>query len=195
MSTRTWVLIGILILVVILGGWWLIAGEQTTLPMMAQTSGVATTSETSGAGPVAVVSSSKTVAALVASSSYGATFNSLLSQTGLLSSISGKGPYTVFVASNGAFDRVAPGIISSMSAAQLKRLVEYHIVSGKSLEISANFSGEVTALSGDILNFQVNTTTHAVYVNSGYVLAAYKASNGMVYVINSVLLPPTKSTQ
>jgi uncharacterized surface protein with fasciclin (FAS1) repeats len=163
--------------------------------MVSQTSGEATTSETGGAGPVAVVSSSETVAAIVAGVSNGGTFNSLLSQTGLLSSIKGKGPYTVFVATNGAFDRVVPGTISSMTAAQLKRLVEYHIVSGKSLEVSANFSGEVTALSGDILNFQVNTTTHAVYVDSGYVLEAYKASNGMVYVINTVLLPPIKSTE
>ncbi len=37
----------------------------------------------------------------------------------------------------------------------------------------------------------LDTVKGAVYVNSGYVLHAYKATNGIVYVINSVLLPPT----
>jgi uncharacterized surface protein with fasciclin (FAS1) repeats len=89
---------------------------------------------------------------------YGARFNQLLSQTGVINSISGKGPYTVFVASDGAFSRLPPGTINNMSATQLKRTMQYHVVSGKALDVDAIESGQIQALSRDMINFQVDTT-------------------------------------
>jgi uncharacterized surface protein with fasciclin (FAS1) repeats len=132
--------------------------------------------------------SSGTVASAVANAEYGTRFNQLLAQSGVLSAISGKGPYTVFVPSDGAFGRLAQGTINNMSAAELKRTMQYHIVAGKSLDVDALNNSQIQALSRDTLNFRVDKGV--VYVNSGQVLKSYKTKNGMVYVINAVLLPP-----
>ncbi len=185
-NTWSWA-IGVLVVVVLgLGVWWWMSAQPAS-PTTPNTTG---TSETSGPGKVEVETSSSNVASVIASISNGGTFYSLLSGTVGTSSLAGKGPYTVFVSTDGAFSRLAPGTISSMSAAERKRTVQYHIVSGKRIDVDAVNSGQITALSKDMLNFQVDAAKGAVYVNSGYVLHAYKATNGMVYVINSVLLPP-----
>jgi uncharacterized surface protein with fasciclin (FAS1) repeats len=194
-SNTKWVVGVVAVLVVVLGLWWWASGSAmwgnsptaSSTPTGAQAT---TTDETSGAQSVNVQNSSSSVAAVVAGIPNAGRFNQLLAQSGV--SFSGKGPYTVFVATDGAFGRLVPGTINNMTAAELKRTLEYHIVSGKRLDVDAVNNGQVQALSGDTLNFRVDTVKNAVYVNSGYVLSAYKANNGIVYVINSVLVPPTQ---
>jgi len=181
-----WVGIAVVVLIIGFGLWWLM-GERTSVSVPSNT---ATSTELSGAGQVQVQTSPKTVNAIVSEVANGTRFAQLLASTGVGASLTGKGPYTVFVATDGAFSRLVPGTISNMSAAQLKRTIQYHIVA-KQLDVDAVNSGQVQALSRDTLNFNVDTVKGAVYVNSGYVLKAYKATNGIVYVINSVLLPPT----
>lgn len=192
-NTIKWVSIIVIVVLIALGLWWLM-GQQPAAAPSTTTETATTTSETSGASAVSVKNSVGTVSQVVADLSLGNRFASLLSSTGVGATLNGKGPYTVFVATDGAFSRLTPGTISSMSAAQLKRLVQYHVVAGKKLDVDALQSGQIQALSKDMLNFQVNAG-NKVYVNSGYVLEAYNASNGIVYVINSVLLPPTPINQ
>jgi uncharacterized surface protein with fasciclin (FAS1) repeats len=187
-STTKWIIGAAVILVLALGLWWF-ASRQSAAPQQPVTT-TTTDSETSGPGQVTVNTTTSDVATVIASVSNGATFASYLSSTGVGATLSGKGPYTVFVSTDGAFSRLAPGTISAMTAAERKRMVQYHVVVGKRLDVDAVNSGQVQALSKDTLNFQVDTAKGAVYVNSGYVLKAYKATNGIVYVINSVLIPP-----
>jgi len=153
-----------------------------------------TTPDTSGTvptTPVAVANnSSKTVSAIVAGLSGASEYESYLGSTGVGSSIAGKGPYTVFVSSDAGYALLKPGTIVNMTAAQKKRLIQYSIVSGKELDVNVQNTGSVKALSGDELNFKVSASG-LVQVNSSYALAAYKASNGIVYVVNQPLIPPT----
>lgn len=191
-NSKVWWIVGILVLVAILGGVWFMSQGSTAATEEETITPVATTtSEVSGASQVRVQTSTGTVAAVVANVSNGETFASYLASTGVGATLTGKGPYTVFVSTDGAFSRLAPGTISSMTAAQKKRMVQYHVVAGKLLDVDAINNGQIQALSRDTLNFNVDG--NKVYVNSGYVLQAYKASNGMVYVINAVLLPPTSA--
>lgn len=185
---QKWAIVAVAAIVIAGGLWWLYGREPEAAPATVETTG---STETSGAGQVQIETSTQNVGAVVAGIANGGTFASYLSSTGVGATLSGKGPYTVFVATDGAFSRLAPGTIANMSAADLKRMVQYHIVAGKKLDVDAVNSGQVQALSKDTLNFNVDATKGAVYVNSGYVLHAYKATNGIVYVINSVLLPPT----
>ncbi len=185
-----WVVGIIVVLLIILGLWWFVQGSP------AGTSGNATTtaetSTNSTGTPVATateVRTGSTVAAVVASLSNASTFASLYASTGVAASVTGKGPYTVFVPTNGAFANITK-TISSMTAAQKKRLVQYHVVVGKMLDLDAVSSGTYTALSKDPLNFQVQPQTKLAYVNSGYAITQYKASNGIVYLISAVLVPP-----
>lgn len=187
-ETQKWV-IGAVAAIVVAGGLWWYFGQQA--PATTINDIVTTTTETSGAGQVKIETSSQTVGAIVGGITNGTRFASLLSSTGVGASLTGKGPYTVFVSTDGAFNRLPAGTLSKMTAAEVKRMIQYHVVAGKRLDVDAVNSGQIQALSKDTLNFQVDSVKGAVYVNSGYVLRAYKASNGIVYVINSVLLPPT----
>jgi transforming growth factor-beta-induced protein len=138
--------------------------------------------------------STSTVMGIIASLSGESRFAGLLANTGVSSLVMGKGPYTVFVPTDASFGQLPAGTINNLDAAQLKRLVEYHIVSGKAIDVNAQVAGTVPALSKDLLNFSKNTGDASARVNSSVVIHAYKASNGIVYVIGTVLLPPLAAT-
>lgn len=187
-----WVVGIIIVLLIILGIWWFASsgtmgqnGNATTTPQVATTTG-----QSGPAATATEVRSSATVSAVIASLGNASRFASLYSSTGVSASLTGKGPYTVFVPSDGAFANLSPGALDGMTAAEKKRLVQYHVVSGKMLDLDSVSSGNHTALSKDALNFQVQPQTKIAYVNSGYTITQYKASNGVVYVITAVLVPP-----
>jgi len=146
------------------------------------------------AGPTAPIvpenRSSSTVAGVLESLQNDSRFSGLLSTTGVSATLTGKGPYTVFVPTDGSFGRLPTGTVNNLSATELKRLVQYHIISGKMIDVNAQVAGTVPALSKDALNFSYEIDDKSARVNSAKIVAAYKASNGIVYVVDTVLLPP-----
>ena len=117
-------------------------------------------------------------------------FNKLLVQTGVSKMLSGKGPYALFLPTNAAMKLLPSGTLSGMTSAQLKRFVEYHVITGRAVNADAVISGTVTALSGDPLNFQSGSGGSASLVNSSRIAATHTVGNGVIYVINQALLPP-----
>jgi uncharacterized surface protein with fasciclin (FAS1) repeats len=190
-----WVGIIAIIVIAALGLWWIAASQPLGtgfFGMGAQTSTTTTTAATTTAsGPSVTDESGKSVQAIVASISGASNFQSIFSSTGVSAMLSASGKYTVFVPLDTAYSNVTKGTISKMTAAQLKRLVEYHVVSGKEMQVGTQTLGVVQALSGDPLNF--SDTNNIPMVNSAIVVSEYKGSNGIVYVINDVLIPPQKS--
>lgn len=197
-NTTAWV-VGIVVVIVLagLGLWWYSASQAPgTTQQNTNATSTSETATTTGDVPakVSVVSrTGSTVASIVASVPNATQYNSLLANSGI--SLSGKGPYTVFVPTDGAFARLAPGTLSALSAAEKKRLVQYSIVSGKTLDIDATSSGNIQTLSKDYLNFTVRMPDGVAQVGSGFAITQYKASNGIVYVITTVNLPPQQAVQ
>ena len=113
---------------------------------------------------------------------------------GIKATIQGVGPYTVFVPTDGAFSLLESGTIANMSAAEKKRLVQYHVVSGRAIDPDAVKSGQIMALSKDVLNFEVSTTDKTARVNNSFFIKAYQGRNGIVYLVSAVLLPPESTT-
>lgn len=185
----------VIIAIIVIGGiWWFVSANatpasdmSTTTPEMATTT---TAGDTTGLAPVTSQTTSSTVAQVVASLSGSSNFVALLNSTGVVASLTGKGPYTLFIPTNAAYASLTPGTISQATAAQKLRLAQYAVVTGKKLDIDAVSSGHYTALSKDPINFQVDLQNDTVQVNSGVVIQQYKASNGIVYVMNAVLVPP-----
>lgn len=194
-ENNTWVWVGgVFAVVLIIGGlYWWFSAPSAVAPADDTASSASTTPVGNANGETPVVvnaqTSSKTVAAIIAGLAGSSEYASLLSSTGVGTSIAGKGPYTVFVSTDAGFSLLKPGTITNLTAAQKKRLMQYSIVS-KVLNVNIQDSGSVKALSGDLLNFTVGPT-NLVQVNSSYALKAYKGSNGIVYVINQPLVPPT----
>ena len=113
----------------------------------------------------------------------------MLQSTGVASQLSGKGPYTLFIPINEAYAHLPPGALD-LSATALKRLAQYHVVAGRAVDVNAEISGTIQALSKDMLNFSVRPGDKSARINSAVALQEFKAQNGVVYLIDQVLLPP-----
>ena len=114
-------------------------------------------------------------------------------KAGLVETLSGSGPFTVFAPTDEAFQALFTQLnvngIADLSAAQLIPILQYHVVSGnvRSTQLSA---GSVPTLNGNIT--VTLGAAPAINGNALIISTDVQASNGVVHVINKVLLPPTK---
>jgi len=176
-----------LVIVAVLGLWWFSASKSAGIVGVDSTA----TSTSGSKTPISKVDrSSSDVVSIAQSISGASTFGGWLNSSGVAAQITGKGPYTIFVPTDAAVAKLKAGTFTNLSAAGKTRFVQYYIVKGRAIDVDAQVSGTIPALSGDDLNF--DNTNNIPLVNSGIVIAQYKASNGMVYVINTALVPPEK---
>ena len=118
---------------------------------------------------------------------------SALQAADLVETLSGPGPFTVFAPTNDAFEALPPGALERLLEPEnretLQRILTYHVVSG-SLFSSDLHSGQVGTVEGSEVNLQVNQNG-GVQVNNAKVISAdVEASNGVIHVIDQVILPP-----
>ena len=112
-------------------------------------------------------------------------------KAGLVEALNGNGPFTVFAPTNEAFNNLFAQLgisgIDALTAEQLIPILTYHVVSGNVLS-SALTNGNVPTLNpGKSLN--VNLTGGVKINDSEVVVADIQGANGVVHVINKVLLP------
>lgn len=112
-------------------------------------------------------------------------------KAGLVDALSATGPYTVFAPTNDAFQALFTQLgisgIADLTAEQLIPILTYHVVSGNVLSNSLA-NGQVGTLNPD-KKLTVNLTS-GVKINDSEVIAAdIQGSNGVVHVINKVLIP------
>ena len=123
------------------------------------------------------------------------TLTAALKAGGLVEALQAKGPFTVFAPTDKAFAKLPKGTVESLlkpeNKAKLVDILTYHVVSG---EVPSKVA--VTLTEGKALNkksFKVNNTKNGLYINrSKVVMADIECSNGVIHVIDSVLLPPAE---
>ena len=123
---------------------------------------------------------------------------------GLVETLSGPGPFTVFAPTNDAFGRLAPGTVDSLlkpeNKASLVKVLTYHVVPGNVSaaqlieQIKAgNGSATLTTVAGQpitaTMTGNVVTLTSATGNKSYIEVADVRQSNGVVHVVNGVLVP------
>jgi uncharacterized surface protein with fasciclin (FAS1) repeats len=144
--------------------------------------------------PVAkpVVKKSTIVDVAIANGSF-KTLVAAVKAAGLVDTLSGVGPFTVFAPNDAAFAALPKGTVKKLllpeNKATLVKILTYHVVSGKvnSHDIKA---GNVTTVEGSPVAIKVSKK-HRITVGTAHVIKAdVKASNGVIHVINKVLLPP-----
>ncbi len=131
------------------------------------------------------------IAAIAAKSPQFSTLLSLVKKAGLAQTLSTPGAYTVFAPTNAAFAKVPKATLNALAKnpAQLKRVLLYHVVAGKVPAAKVVTLKSAKTLAGPTVKIRVTGMT--VRVNSAKVTKAdVKASNGIVHVIDRVLLPP-----
>ena len=143
------------------------------------------------AAPAESAASTKTIAALAAETPQLSTLLSLVEKAGLADELSGKTQLTVFAPTNAAFDKVPKPTLNSLAKnpAALKRVLLYHVVAGKVTAAKVVKLRSTKTLAGPTVKIRVTGKT--VRINSAKVAKAdVMASNGVVHVIDRVLIPP-----
>ncbi|WKB53748.1 fasciclin domain-containing protein [Eleftheria terrae] len=134
----------------------------------------------------------KTVAEATAGAPQLGTLNKLVAEAGLGDTLRAGGPYTVFAPSDEAFAQLPKATLDSLAQdkERLKAVLAYHIVPGK-LGAADVKNGNVKTLQGSEVALSKAGTF--VTVEDAMVLQAdMPASNGVVHVIDRVLMPPQK---
>jgi transforming growth factor-beta-induced protein len=111
----------------------------------------------------------------------------------LAETLSGTGPFTIFAPTNEAFEALFATLgvsgIADLTKEALTPILLYHVVSGNVLSTDLS-SGDVATLNGDIAISVGGTVT--INGSSAVVLTDVQGTNGVVHVIDEVLLPPAK---
>lgn len=122
-------------------------------------------------------------------------FNTLIAAAkaaGLADVLMGEGPLTVFAPTDAAFAKLPAGTVENLlkpeNKAQLADILKFHVVSGRVFSTQALAAGKATTLQGKAVT--ISTKGGRAYVESaGLVKTDINASNGVVHVIDTVMIP------
>ena len=120
------------------------------------------------------------------------TLNSLVAKAGLTDTLKGAGPFTVFAPTNAAFAKVPAKTMEDLGndPAKLKAVLTYHVVPGKVMAADVKNSNAKTVNGA---NLALSKAGDFVTVEDGMVQTAdLSATNGVVHIIDSVLIPPLR---
>jgi transforming growth factor-beta-induced protein len=121
------------------------------------------------------------------------TLAAALGAAGLVDTLKGEGPFTVFAPTDEAFAKLPAGTVESLlkpeNKAKLKDILTYHVVAGNVASDAAMKLTAATALNKKAIKLEVKDG--ALYLNASKVTTAdVKCSNGVIHIIDTVLLPP-----
>jgi uncharacterized surface protein with fasciclin (FAS1) repeats len=108
--------------------------------------------------------------------------------------LSNAGPFTVFAPTNAAFDKLPAGTVEGLlkpeKKADLRNILEYHVYVGVLKPEMLQDGQTFGQANGD--NIKIEVKDGKITVNGASVIASIPASNGIIHVIDAVLLPPAK---
>ena len=119
-------------------------------------------------------------------------FNTLakaLTEAGLVETLKGNGPFTVFAPTDEAFAKLPPGTLEALlkDKAKLTEVLTYHVVPGKVMAADVVKLTEAKTVEGQNVTI---TVMNGVMINDAHVVKAdIVASNGVIHVIDKVILP------
>jgi uncharacterized surface protein with fasciclin (FAS1) repeats len=123
------------------------------------------------------------------------TLAAALEAAGLVETLKGPGPFTVFAPTDEAFAKLPEGTIDTLlqpeNKEQLIAILTYHVVPGEVMAAEVSELEQAETVNGKTLD--VSTADGAVKINDATVTAAdVMATNGVIHVIDSVVLPPSE---
>jgi len=139
--------------------------------------------------------SQKDVVKVAAGSKDHTTLVTAIKQADLVTSLSNAGPFTVFAPTNAAFDALPKGTVDELMKPEkkedLQNILQYHVTLSALKAESFQDGQTLGMVNGD--NVTVNVKDGKVTLNTNvHIIASIPASNGIVHVVDGVLLPPKK---
>lgn len=121
------------------------------------------------------------------------TLAAALGAAGLVETLKGPGPFTVFAPTDEAFAKLPVGTVEDLlkpeNKDRLAAILTYHVVPGEVMAADVVKMSEAETVNGKTVNIAVEGGT--VMINDAKVAAAdIQASNGVIHVIDAVILPP-----
>lgn len=134
--------------------------------------------------------STPNIVALAASDPQLSTLVTLVKEAGLVKALSGTTKLTVFAPDNAAFAAVPKATLAKLAKnkALLTKVLEYHVVPGVLDAAKVEMTKSAKTLDGQTVKFSVKSG-HAYVNNAEIIKVNLKASNGLVHIINKVLMP------
>ncbi len=161
-------------------------------------SGAATDAVTPSSGQEAVQDdeSAKDVVKVAVGSKDHTTLVAALKQAELVTALSNAGPFTVFAPTNAAFDKLPPGTVDELmkddKKADLQNILQYHVSVAVYKAENMKDGQVIGQANGD--NITLSVRDGKVMVNgTANIVASVQASNGIIHIIDAVLLPPAKN--
>lgn len=140
------------------------------------------------------VEESKDIVALAIGTESLSTLVAAVKAAGLVETLQGDGPFTVFAPTNEAFAALPEGTLDDLlkpeNKEKLASILTYHVVAGKVMSTDLSDGMKAATVNGAEVTI---TTADGAKVNGANVVSAdVEASNGVVHVIDTVILPPTE---
>ena len=157
-----------------------------TLPLSAFAGSYGTSKKTSGA---------MNTEDIVATAEAAGSFNTLVAAVqaaDLEATLRSKGPFTVFAPTDEAFAKLPPGTLENLlkpeNKSKLQAILTYHVVSGKVMASDAAMLTSAKTVNGQ--SFRITESGSGLMVDKATVIKAdIPASNGVIHVIDQVLIP------
>lgn len=193
-NKTTGIIIGAVALVLVVGGVFFATNKdsedtktESTASSTNMTEQTDKADEKSAGTIVTVASNTPTLSTLVAA----------VKAAGLVDTLNGSGPFTVFAPTNTAFEALPAGTVDTLlkpeNVEQLKSILTYHVVSGKVMSSDLKDGQEVTTVQGEKLMVSIAdgkvSLTDAKGGKVTVEAADVPADNGIVHLISGVLMP------
>ncbi len=136
------------------------------------------------------VMNNKTIVDVAVEAGNFTTLVAAVKAAGLAETLSGAGPFTVFAPTDEAFAKLPAGTVEALlqDKAKLSKILTYHVVAGKVM--AKDVAGMTSAKTVEGSEVSVKAETGKVMINDATVTTAdIEASNGVIHVIDTVLLP------
>ena len=137
--------------------------------------------------------SAKDIVKVAVSSKDHTTLVATLKQADLVTSLSNAGPFTVFAPTNAAFALLPAGTVDNLmkdaNKEDLRNILQYHVALGVFKTESLQDGQSLGMVNGDNVTVQVKDGKITLN-NSVHIIASIQASNGIIHVVDGVLLPP-----
>merc|ERR1712166_479713 len=125
-----------------------------------------------------------------------------LTTADLVTTLSGDGPFTVFAPDDDAFaaldkvdKKLIPCLLLPENVETLKTILTYHVAAGEVLSTDLSNGQQIPSLQGEDIDVDITGTTVMLNDAAQVIAADVMATNGVIHVINAVLVPPTVSIE
>lgn len=121
------------------------------------------------------------------------TLAAALQAADLVGTLKGAGPFTVFAPTDAAFAKLPAATLADLlkpeNKAKLQRILTYHVVAGRVMAADVVKVKSARAVSGDTITVMVHNGTTVMVDNATVTATDIAASNGVIHVIDTVILP------